>query len=65
MAPTPLTDRPTYYGCCKCQAYHDSEEEPALYADHLYFQSKHGWQERELTAAEAAERLRRKGVISE
>lgn len=29
------------YGCCRCQSYH-TEPDP-LFEQHLFHQSKHGW----------------------
>ena len=35
-----------YYGCVKCQKQHWQDIEPELYQEHLYWQSKHGIQDK-------------------
>lgn len=50
------------YGCTRCQVYHVREVNPELYEAHLYWQSKHGWQERPATVSEIfAMEMRKQG----
>lgn len=35
-----------YYGCVKCQKQHWQDIEPELFNKHIFYQSKHGIEER-------------------
>lgn len=52
------------YGCTRCQTYHRQGLD-AEYDDHLFWQSKHGPRDRQVTPNEVLERLANEPVTGE